>query len=335
MKNQEPKKHHYIPQFILKNFNDENIQVNYWDIKNSKLEKRNTKSVFMNKNMYRDEELNEKDPTQIESKLSVFESEIADILLKKVLNKNEIILSRSEVEKLRIFMELLSFRSNLRMEQYKKSKFDTDTEEILKEYQTDGDFEKLWKKQLNVLATCRNFKEIKDSNIIDPIIKRDFMNCLEGYYMTIIDARGGEFLLSDIYPTCEIYPTSIGNIYLHYLFPISPTRIIILNHIMFKDKTFKYDPFFAPMYNLSQIKGDSVTPPKTKYINGGYNDQFIYSVKRIYKEDVEYMNSLILNESKVGIIFHNKEKILDSIAVFNSRSDTKQKYEELEEILNI
>ena len=44
---QEPKRHHYIPQFILRNFQDENSQVSYWDIENSKLEKRNTRSVFM------------------------------------------------------------------------------------------------------------------------------------------------------------------------------------------------------------------------------------------------------------------------------------------------
>lgn len=49
---QESKRHHYIPQFILRNFQDENSQVSYWDIENSKLEKRNTRSVFMNMNRF-------------------------------------------------------------------------------------------------------------------------------------------------------------------------------------------------------------------------------------------------------------------------------------------
>ena len=51
----ESKRHHYIPQFILRNFQDENSQVSYWDIEKGKLEKRNTKRIFMNMHMYRDE----------------------------------------------------------------------------------------------------------------------------------------------------------------------------------------------------------------------------------------------------------------------------------------
>lgn len=33
-----PRRHHYIPRFILKNFNDENGQVNYWNIEKNQLE---------------------------------------------------------------------------------------------------------------------------------------------------------------------------------------------------------------------------------------------------------------------------------------------------------
>ena len=44
----EARKHHYIPRFILKNFNDDNGQVNYWNIEKSQLEKRNIKSEFQN-----------------------------------------------------------------------------------------------------------------------------------------------------------------------------------------------------------------------------------------------------------------------------------------------
>ena len=84
MKKQEPRKHHYIPRFILKNFNDNNGQVNYWDIKKNKLEKRNIKSVFMNIDMYRDETINEQDPTQIESKFAIFECEIAKLINSKI-----------------------------------------------------------------------------------------------------------------------------------------------------------------------------------------------------------------------------------------------------------
>lgn len=49
----EAKRHHYIPQFILKNFLDNKGQVFYWDIEKEVLEKRNPRSIFMNFDMYK------------------------------------------------------------------------------------------------------------------------------------------------------------------------------------------------------------------------------------------------------------------------------------------
>ena len=46
----EAKRHHYIPQFILKNFLDNKGQVFYWDIEKEVSERRNPKSIFMNFN---------------------------------------------------------------------------------------------------------------------------------------------------------------------------------------------------------------------------------------------------------------------------------------------
>ena len=63
------------------------------------------------------------------------------------------------------------------------------------------------------------------------------------------------------------------------------------------------------------------------------DDQYIYKVKKVYASDVQYMNALVLNETKVGIIFRDKDRIIDSISSFNSRNDTKQKFLELENSL--
>lgn len=332
---QEAHKHHYIPRFILKNFNDENGQVNYWNIEKNKLEKRNIKSIFMNMDMYRDELLNEDNPTQIEFKFSVFESEIADLIAKKILDKDEVVISRRELEKLRIFITLLSFRSNSRMEQYKNNQFDESTREKLLKFQPDGNFEELWKRELDTLATCRSYQEIQESDVIDPIIKLDFTNDLMGFYMTFIDARGGQFILSDIYPTLEIFPTGVANIHMHCMLPLSPTRMLLLNHIMFK-KENENNPMLKVMRTLSQIKGDAIVPPKNKYVSYGslnMDDQYIYKVKKVYVSDVQYMNALVLNETRVGIIFRDKDRIVDSISSFNERTDTKQKFIELENAL--
>lgn len=335
MSKQEARKHHYIPRFILKNFNDENGQVNYWDVKKKKLEKRNIKSIFMNVDMYRDETLNSEDPTQIESRFSIFEREIADLIAKKVLDKDEVILSRRELEMLRIFITLLSFRSDSRKNQYINNDFNTSTRNELLRYQPDGNFEKLWKRELDVISICRTFEDIENSSEIDPILKSEFSNALKGFYMTFIDARGGEFILSDIYPTLEIFPMLIANIHMHFMLPISPTRMILLNHIMFLKKS-PGDLIFAKMVELSKIKGDAISPPRERHLPNGsmsLDDIFVYKVKKIYASDVKYMNALVLNEARVGIIFHDKDKIIDSIQAFNRRNDTKQDYNSFENIL--
>lgn len=190
---------------------------------------------------------------------------------------------------------------------------------------------------MDFLATCRCYDDIQKSDIIDPIIKQDFMNDLMGFYMTFVDARGGEFLMSDVYPTLEILPVGNGvNIHMHFLLPLSPTRMLILNHIVFKNGDNGV-PILKAMLKLSQIQGNAIVPPKNKYKNStslSLDDQYIYRVQKIYQKDVEYINTLLLNETRVGIIFRNKDKIKDSISSFNNRDDTKQKFTLLEEELN-
>lgn len=337
-KNNEAKRHHYIPQLILNNFCNDNNQVMYWDIHNNRLSGRNPKSVFMNFNMYRDEINNVDDPTIIEKKFAKFESEIAELLRDKFIDKTEVIITRAELEKLRIFMELLSFRSDSRMNQYKQKNFIGDTEDILRDYQPDGNYEDLWKKELMVLADCRSYEQIENSKAIDTIIKTDFMNLLHGFYMTIVDARGGEFILSDIYPTLEVFhlfPTV--NIHLHAFFPISPTRMLMLNHIMFKKEADKEKPMIKQMIKESRIRGDLLKQPMPKYkiAYGVWSPEDVYRYKpvKIYENDLTYINALILNEVRNGIMFRNGDKIFESVKRFNEREDTKIKHFEFEKIL--
>lgn len=327
----EPKRHHYIPQFILKNFIDDNSQVYYWDVSSKTLQKRNTRSVFMNMHMYRDEEHHPENPTIIETTLADFETEISLIVKDKLLADGEVILKRSELEKLRIFLGLLSFRSNLRMEQYKKQNFDDATRKKLEDFSSET-FESLWKKELFELAKSRSYDDIRNNSNIDPIIKQDFLNVLTGMYMTLVDARGGEFIITDVYPTLEIFPIEPQvNIHMHCFYPLSPTRMLILNQIMFRYDT--EDQLLNMMKSISQIKGNMIIPPKNKYILNGEllpDDEYIYKVNKIYKKDVMYITALHLNEARVGIAFRNPERIYESVVAFNGRSDIKQNFQELE-----
>lgn len=85
------------------------------------------------------------------------------------------------------------------------------------------------------MTQCRTYEQIKKNNKIDPIIKQDFLNDYEGYYISFCDARGGEFLLSDIYPTSELYPfpKPFGvhlHYHLHYLFPFTNKDTYFKSH---------------------------------------------------------------------------------------------------------
>ena len=91
------------------------------------------------------------------------------------------------------------------------------------------------------------------------------------------------------------------------------------------------------MLERSQIQGNAIIPPINIYKNietFNPDDKFIYHVRKICRKDVEYINALFLNEAKVGIIFRNKNKILNSVISFNNRNDTKQKFISLEKKIN-
>lgn len=323
------KRHHYIPQFILRKFLNDNNLLNYIDINNKKVEQRNTKNLFMNIDMYSDEKNHNDDTAYIEKLLAKFEREFANDFF-KILNEDRIVLKRKEVERIRIFLFLLSFRSAARKKQYEDDNFDYSTRSFLSNYTED--FKELWLKEVEELAKSRNIEDIANSEVLDEIIKLDTQHYLQSYYMTIAEARGAEFILTDIYPTCEcFYLHENTKIYMHIFFPLSPTRILILNHIMFKNDS--KDIFLDEMKNSSCITGDLLKIPMPTYVNGfamDKDDYYLYKVVKVYAKDVEYINSLFLNEAKKGIVYRNKDKIKSSIEYYKKLSFSKRIYDPIE-----
>lgn len=89
----EPVRHHYIPQFILRNFCIRHSNhLYYMDVCTREVSVQNTRDVFEVKNLYRDE-INCGDyPTKIEADLARFESEAAQIIKGKFLREQEIVI---------------------------------------------------------------------------------------------------------------------------------------------------------------------------------------------------------------------------------------------------
>lgn len=65
----EPIRHHYIPQFILRNFCFNNHgEVRYYCKKTNVESVANTRDVFMERNLYRDEINSPNDPTSVQKR---------------------------------------------------------------------------------------------------------------------------------------------------------------------------------------------------------------------------------------------------------------------------
>ena len=98
----EPIRHHYIPQFILKNFCFEDRRLYYFDKQTSCVSIKDTRDVFMARNLYRDEINYAADPVKIEKDLAEYEREIAQIIRERFLDGREIFITPQEDAKLKI-----------------------------------------------------------------------------------------------------------------------------------------------------------------------------------------------------------------------------------------
>ena len=171
----EPIRHHYIPQFLLRNFSYDAGKrfVYYYDKKKKSLEEKQIRDVFMVKNLYRDERSFPDLPTKTEGALAKYESEVAPILQEKILAADEIRLTVEEDAKLKLFFAVMGFRSKGTSLLFEKNMTDA-AKKMYRRYQKDGDYTDLWKRNLSHLAACRSNDEVQRHTEIDDPFKLFF-----------------------------------------------------------------------------------------------------------------------------------------------------------------
>lgn len=301
MMSREPKKHHYIPQFILKNFSfDEKCNLFYFDRKTYKICEKSTRDIFMVRNLYRDEINNPDEPTKIEKDMACFESEISRIITGRFLNRDEIAITLEEDEKLKLFFAIMGFRSK-----NASDKFGADVSDksrmFYSMYQENGDLSDFWRRNLGNLVNCRSLKEIADHKTIDDPIKifflRDMFGCF-GRYFVVAERRGPlDFIISDAYPTVIKGVSDRGlQLDLFSIFPISSDRILLLvnNGIEGVPK------------NILAFSDDVLKKPK---LNSN-KKSIIIRTKKIYENEVRYVNSELIMESNEGFAFRDKNRVI-------------------------
>ena len=229
-KTNEPIKHHWIPQFILRNFADKNGYVNFHNKKTGKEEYLLPKEIFVYDNLYRDEKNNPDLPVEIEKNLASLEGDVAPII-NKLLIGDEIVLSKAEEELLKVFVFVMNFRSKYSYNFFAR-RISEDSKIRYSEFQKDGDMESYWKRNLCQLAKCRTIEEIHNNANIDKYIKGFVWQDIDGFegsYFMICRRKGNtDFVLSDVYPLLYEFENALFMKYEIYYLPVSPERVLIL-----------------------------------------------------------------------------------------------------------
>ena len=302
MKN-EPIRHHYIPQFILRNFCIDDLHyVNYYDKKKKKTYIGETRDVFMERNLYRDSINHNDNPTEIEKDLSVFESEVARIINNKFLKGKRIILTIEEHEQILLFFAIMGLRNEDTYRAF--CSLPDDSVKRYSRWQEDKDMEDLWKRNLGYIVKCRSLEEILLNEDIDPPFKgfmyRDTCG-LSGKYVSVIEYkhRDANFIIGDIYPLSISGGDENGNqlsipITLYELFPISSNRTILI-----ADEEANYVGKEVIGYGL----GVNVFE-KPRLVS---NNEVVITVKSIFKNNVEQLNKDIFDCSNKGVIYYKSK----------------------------
>jgi len=287
-----PKKHHYIPQFILRQFCSEDNFLWYQHKDTGVVESLDTTEVFMEKYLYYFED-NDKDYFEIEENLSKYESEISKLLLNQFYDEKIISITKEEQESIKLFYAIMGFRSKRAADFFKHSD-DKQFVDFYSSFQDDKDFEKFWKKNLKELVKCRSFAQVNWNPKIDfPIqmfIRRDTTG-LWGSYLKIVESENEEFLLTDAYPLVIYGNNKLGmELNCFEAFPISPKRAILIMY----DKVDKIIDF-----NDSVLPKGFYTKPEEK------DGKLVFRVKKIRDEIVKTINSKTLEVNEIGAISYS------------------------------
>lgn len=288
-------RHHYIPQFILRNFCFDIFgHINYYDIGNGKISVKDISDIFMQRNLYRDEINHQDVPTQIETDLARYESEAAKII-KKFLVGNEITITERENDSLLLFFAIMGFRSYGTFENFLNPS--EDSKKFYEQWQNNGDIVDLWKRNLGYIVNCRSLKEVANHSNIDEPFKVFMMRDVFGYfgkYFIVLEKRGGEdFLIGDCYPTVISGEALNLQLHMYDYYPLSPDRILIAVSNGVEN---------TPL-SVKKFKNDILKPPRHK------SGELCFHVNKIYEYDVLEINEDIIKNSEIGLAFRDIDRV--------------------------
>ena len=297
-----PIKHHYIPQFILKNFCfDESNHIHFFFFYTHAITIKATREVFMKPFLYQDNINHPDKEMQIEIDFAKYENEVSQFF-KRFSTKKEICLTNSENELLKLFVAIMRLRSDM-SSNFFKQELSEESKEFYSKYQPDGNFDDFWKRNLGNILSCRSWREVNEHENIDlpfkAFMKRDAYGIADMYFI-VAERRGGtDFVLSDSYPTV-IYEQLTKDdksieIPMFDFLPLSPERMLLFvsTSVRFSNES------------VTHFSNEFLKPPRKNHDN----NQITIKVKKVYENDVEYINQELIKNNKEGFIFKDKERL--------------------------
>ncbi len=294
-----PIRHHFIPQFILRNFVSEQGYFSYYEKETGKVLIKQPKDVFFTTNLYKNDSLD--DPMEIENLLAKYEGEIAPIIKERFLFQREFDLSKEEFESLLLFFAIMSFRSK-RVSDAFGINASKESKEFYSNFQNNGDIHSFWSKNLRRLVMHRSLQQVLEDPEIDEPIKvfmiRDTLGMTGfGLFPVIVERRGQfDFLITDTYPTLMTGDGPNGiKIPLYSFFPISPSRMLIFISAEIDKYSYVLKPFKNDITRIPFITKEG---------------KMHLTVKKFYEKEVRIINAMALENLYCGAVLKDPQHIL-------------------------
>ena len=294
----EPVRHHYIPQFLLRNFScDQGRHLHYFSKIDGKDQIREIRETFMERNLYRDNINYPELPTQIEHDLARYEHEVSTLLCTHFMDGRAINITLEEHERLILFFAVMGFRSLGTEKQFAETMSRTG-KKFYRRYQYNRDYIDLWKRNLGYIVNCRSMAEIAAHPDIDEPFKLFFFRDtvgITGKYLVVAERKGlVSFVIGDTYPVLISGELPNGlELPVYSICPISPDRVILIVNNGADGEPDSVLNFRKIVLDPPILCGDSQT---LKIV-----------VKRLEDSEVNYFNSLLIKEASCGFAHRSEE----------------------------
>lgn len=350
--------HHYIPQFILKNFavddyhkkSSQRSIIKQYDLKLHQTTEVLIKRAYGCFNMYKDVN-NTVDLMFVERKLADLESK-ASLVINKIKRTNpneEFSILRSELYIIKKFLFIMCYRKPYRRNQYLNENFDKLTIDDITKYKNMKGFNNysdIWLDNIKQILTLPKEEILKFNNGIPKtrsddklyhVVHSDYVANIM-YFMCVWYAEEGtEFILTD--SNFGLYEGYYPFVIYHTFYVITPKiAIVFCNTCLRKD--FPVNPIYVSLNLPSSWFSDDIhLSPKVRYWDGnkyckqplkkediGDDDEFTYRLKVVPAKAVHLVNLIAINECDEFITYKTEQCMLKSIRFYELDNRSKNNY---------